>query len=146
MGLRDHELFFCHWQDDGLFVKKGKTGPRLVFEAFYPEWVEQWDLKNIRRPNIQNIDQLYEDGKLGDKVARGFRRYGVPFTPYDLRHAFGIRASVTFHLPVTTSAALMGHSPEIHLKRYHRHITLATNQEATKRVMENPNRPKPPSL
>jgi len=103
-------------------------------------------LKNIRRPNIQNIDQLYEDGKLGDKVARGFRRYGVPFTPYDLRHAFGIRASVTFHLPVTTAAALMGHSPEIHLKRYHRHITLATNQEATKRVMENPNRPKPPCL
>lgn len=146
MGLRNHELFFCHWQDDGLFVEKGKTGSRLVFESFYPEWTEQWNLGEIKRPDIQDVEQLYDNGKLGDKVARGFRRYGVPFTPYDLRHAFGIRASVTFHLPVTTAAALMGHSPAVHLKRYHRHITLASNQEATRRVMQKPDRPKPPFL
>jgi integrase len=144
MGLRDHEIFFCQWQNDGLFIEKGKTEPRLVFESFYPEWTEQWQLREIKRPNIQNIEQLYEDGKLGDKIARGFRNYKIPFTPYDLRHAFGIRASVTFHLPVTTAAALMGHTPRIHWDRYHRHITLASNQEATKRVMENPDRPKPP--
>lgn len=146
LGLRDHEAFFCHWQDDGLFVEKGKTGPRLVFEAFYPEWVEQWELKNIHRPNIQNVEQLYLDSKLGDKVARAFRRYGIPFTPYDLRHAFGIRASVTFGLNPTPAAALMGHSPNIHLGRYHRHVAQATNQEATRRLMEKPDRPKPPSL
>jgi integrase len=144
MGLRDHEIFFCHWQDDGLFVEKGKTGERLVFDSFYPEWTEQWNLREIHRPSIQNVDQLYEDGKLGDKVARGFRRYGVPFTPYDLRHACGIRMSVTFQLPVTTAAALMGHTPKVHLERYHRHISQATNREVTKRVMANPDRPKPP--
>jgi integrase len=98
-------------------VIKGKTGPRLVFQPLYTEWVEQWNLKSIKLPNIQNIDHLYETQKLGDKVARQFRRYGVPFPPYVLRHAYGIRASVTFELPVTTAADLMGHSPEIHLKR-----------------------------
>jgi integrase len=144
MGLRDHECFFCHWTDDGLFVEKGKTGERLVFEAFYPEWVEQWELKNIQRPNIQNIEQLYEDGKLGDKVARAFRRYKIPFSPYDLRHAFGIRASLRFGLHPTTAAALMGHSPEIHLKRYHRHVTRAHNQEVVRRIINDPDRPKPP--
>lgn len=146
LGLRDHEVFFCEWLDDGLFVTKGKTGPRLVFQALYEEWVDEWNLRTINRPKVSDADALYEAGKLGDKVARQFRRYGIPFTPYDLRHAFGIRSSVKFELPVTTAAALMGHSPEIHLKRYHRHIQLRQNQDAAKRIMERPDRPKPPQI
>lgn len=145
-GLRDHECFFCEWTDSGLQVLKGKTGPRLVFQPLYPEWVAAWDLKEINLPFIQNVEQIYEEGRLGDKVARQFRRYKIPFTPYDLRHAFGIRASVTFDLPPTTAAALMGHSPEIHLQRYHRHIKLKHNQEAARRVLDRGDRPLPPSL
>ncbi|MGG6297841.1 hypothetical protein ACQ4M4_25895 [Leptolyngbya sp. AN02str] len=144
-GLRDHEVFFCHWTDEGLQVTQGKTGPRLVFQPLYPEWVEAWELRSPVLPKVQNLHELYEAGKLGDKVARQFRRYQVPFTPYDLRHAYGIRASVTFELPVTTAAALMGHTPQIHLQRYHRHIGLKTNQDAAKRVMERSDRPRPPA-
>ena len=54
------------------------------------------------------VDRLYEVQELGTKVSRQFKRYGIPFPPYVLRHAYGIRASVTFELPVT-AAALMGH-------------------------------------
>jgi integrase len=145
-GLRDHEVFFCEWTDEGLLVTKGKTGPRLVFQPLYQEWVDGWNLRTIQRPNVQDVDLVYARNKLGDKIARQFRRYDIPFTPYSLRHAFGIRASVTFELPVTTAAALMGHSPQIHLQRYHKHIQLKSNQAAAKRVMERSDRPKPPVI
>lgn len=143
-GLRDHEVFFCEWTDEGLLVTQGKTGSRLVFQALYEEWLERWELVKVVRPQVRDVDRLYEAGKLGDKVARQFRRYKIPFTPYDLRHAFGIRASVTFEFPVTTAAALMGHSPDIHLKRYHKHIQLKHNQDAVRRIMKRPDRPIPP--
>ncbi len=144
-GLRDHEAFFCEWSDDGLRVLQGKTGPRLVFQPLYPEWVDAWGLRTIKRPPSKNIDAIYAKGKLGDKVARQFRRYGIPFAPYDLRHAYGIRASVTFELPVTTAAALMGHSPQIHLQRYHKHIQLKQNQDAARRTMARSDLPRPPA-
>lgn len=142
-GLRDHEAFFCEWRDDGLFVLKGKTGQRLVFDALYPEWIDEFDLRNIQRPKIQDADLIYEQGELGDRVARQFRRYKIPFTPYALRHAYGIR-TVNFGFQPTTAAALMGHSPDIHLKRYHRHISLKQNQETARRIMARDDRPKPP--
>jgi integrase len=144
-GLRDHELFFCEWTDGGLFVTKGKTGARFVFQALYPEWMEQWELQNIMTPPSKDIEGIYDRGKLGDKVARQFRRYNIPFKPYDLRHAYGIRASVTFGLDVTTSAMLMGHSPEVHLKRYHKHIKTKQGQDAAQRIMQRPDRPLPPT-
>jgi integrase len=145
-GLRDHEVFFCEWTDEGLQVLKGKTGPRLVFEPLYPEWVEAWDLKNVVLPKIRDPDDLYAKQQLGTKVSRAFKRQGVPFTPYDLRHAFGFRASVTFELPVPTSAELMGHSAKVHLDRYHKHSKLRQNQEAVRRVMLRPDRPLAPIL
>lgn len=145
-GLRDQEIFFCEWIDDGLLVTKGKTGSRLVFLGLYQEWVEEWDLRNIKLPKVRDAEAAYDAGRLGEKVARQFRRYKIPFQPYDLRHAFGIRASVTFELPVTTAAALMGHTPKIHLARYHKHIKLKQNQEAAKRILSRPDSPKPPSV
>jgi integrase len=145
-GLRDHEVFFTEWTDEGLWVKKGKTGKRLVFQALYPEWADEWNLKDVKLPRFQNVDRLYEVQELGTKVSRQFKRYDIPFTPYDLRHAFGIRASVTFELPVTTAAALMGHSPKVHLERYHKHIQLKQNQAAAQRVMDRADRPMPPRL
>jgi integrase len=143
-GLRDHEAFFCEWTPEGLQVLKGKTGPRLIFQPLYPQWVERWDLRTIIRPPIQDPDHQYEQQQLGTKVSRAFKRQGVPFTPYTLRHAFGIRASVTFELPVTTAAALMGHSPKVHLERYHKHIQLKTNQAAAARVMARVDLPPAP--
>jgi len=145
-GLRDHEVFFTEWTDEGLWVMKGKTGKRLVFQALYPEWTDEWNLRNVKLPRFQSIDRLYEVQELGTKTSRQFKRYGIPFPPYVLRHAYGIRASVTFELPVTTAAALMGHSPKIHLERYHKHIQLKQNVAAAQRVMDRPDRPKPPTL
>lgn len=140
-GLRNHESFFCEFVADGLHVVKGKTGPRMVFVALYPEWVEQWDLRNVKRP-VLALDK--EFGYLGDRTCKAFKRHKIPFTPYDLRHAWAIRASVRFRYPIPTSAALMGHSPEIHLKTYQRHINEGIHRETARNIMSKPDRPKPP--
>jgi integrase len=150
-GLRDHEAFFCEFRPselypDGLQVLKGKTGPRLVYQPLFSEWVEDWGLKDIKRPRIEDIDAAYEDGTIGHRVSRQLKgRYGTPFPPYDLRHSYAIRASVLFELPVTTASALMGHTPKVHLETYHKHISAKQNQDATRRIMQRPNRPSPPS-
>jgi integrase len=145
-GLRDHEAFFCEFRPEGLQVLKGKTGPRLVHQALYPTWPEAWGLEKIKRPHIQDIEAAYLDGTIGHRVSRQLKRYGLPFAPYALRHAYAIRASVLFGLPVTTAAALMGHSPKIHLESYHKHINLKQNLDATQRAMQRPNLPQAPAF
>jgi integrase len=140
-GLRDHEVFFCEFEPEGLRVSEGKTGPRLVFAALYPEWVEQWQLQDMKRPEIR-LDKGYD--YLSDRTGKAFRRYSVPFKPYDLCHAYAIRASVNFGYPTPTAAALMGHSPEIHLKTYQRHISQKQHLETSQRILSQSNRPKPP--
>ncbi|MEO0374613.1 MAG: site-specific integrase [Cyanobacteria bacterium P01_A01_bin.17] len=145
LGLRPHEAFFCHWTNDGLQISKGKTGPRLVFQAFYPEWVDEWGLRNIQLPKI-SAQEAYEKGRLGKMIRNQFRdRYKLPFPPYDLRHAYAIRSTVLFGVPETVSAQLMGHSPEVHHQIYHRWISLAMSKQAIDRVMSQPQRPKPPA-
>lgn len=53
----------------------------------------------------------------GQSVAQWFKRYGVPFRPYDLRHAWAVRC---IHLNVsdTIAAKMMGHSVDVHQKTY----------------------------
>lgn len=140
-GLRDHECFFCEFTDDGLQVTKGKTGSRLVFAPLYPEWVDEWDLKNVSRPKLDLTKEL---GYYGDRTSKAFVRYEMPITPYALRHAYAIRASVTFGLPVTTAAALLGHSPDLHYRTYVRHINQKQNIDAALRLIGRDDRPKPP--
>jgi integrase len=140
-GLRDHEAFFCEFTPDGLYVTQGKTGPRLVFAALYPEWVEQWELEKIELPPVR-LDKGYE--YLSGLTSKAFKRYGVPFVPYDLRHAYAIRASVKFGYPTPTAAALMGHSPKVHLDTYQKHINRKQHMETSKRILDRNDRPKPP--
>ena len=145
-GLRPHEALFCQPTPQGLQVLKGKTGPRLVFEALYPEWVDEWNLMELRKPNIDAEGILQRNGSfdtLGNKVTRQLKRYGVPFPAYDLRHAYAIRC-VMFGITEVPAAALMGHSPVIHLRTYQKHISLIRNREAVDRAMNHPKRPKPP--
>jgi hypothetical protein len=54
----------------------------------------------------------------------------LPFVPYDLRHAYAIRGSVVFQLPVAVMAELIGHSPELHFSTYNRWISHAQHLQA----------------
>ncbi|NET34691.1 MAG: site-specific integrase [Cyanothece sp. SIO1E1] len=120
-GLRPHEAWFCKFVDDlTLQVTEGKTGSRIV-QALYPEWVERWGLQTIVRPKI--TAKVYRE--YGERASHQFARYCVPFGPYDLRHAWAIRSSITFKLPDTIAARMMGHSVEVHHRTYHRWLSQA---------------------
>jgi integrase len=133
-GIRDHEVFFCRFVKNDpltLEVLKGKTGYRVT-QAIRPEWVELWNLINVNCPKVAPKNDFH---KYGQVVNRAFYRYEMPCHPYDLRHAYAIRASIVEGLPLSTAAAFMGHSVEVHTRKYHRWLSQKTNREVYDRIV-----------
>jgi integrase len=125
-GIRPHEVFSCQLVDP-LTLKIGpdtKTGRRTT-RAIMPEWSEQWGLIDVKLPQTKTASAQAR----GALASRQFSRYGVPFVPYDLRHAWAVRASVRYRLPLSTAASMMGHSVQTHTKVYHRWLKDAENEQ-----------------
>jgi integrase len=139
-GLRNHEVFFSDLSalapgaDRVIRVlPTSKTGEHQVW-PFQPEWVERFGLQrlgesrdllppvctDLRRTTLQQV---------GRRVAEQFRRYELPLTPYDLRHAWAVR-TIHIGLPDTVAARMMGHSVAIHTRTYHHWITRRDQQQA----------------
>jgi integrase len=139
-GLRNHEVFFCDLTglarggDRVLRVlPTSKTGEHQVW-PFLPEWVEQFDLSRLgddptALPAIATDLRRVSLKQVGQRVAEQFRRYGLPITPYDLRHAWAVR-TIHIGLPDTVAARMMGHSVTIHTRTYHHWITRRDQQQA----------------
>ena len=139
-GLRNHEVFFSDLSalapgGDRVIrvLPTSKTGEHQVW-PFQPEWVERFELQqlgearellppartDLRRTTLQQV---------GRRVAEQFRRYDLPLTPYDLRHAWAVR-TIHIGLPDTVAARMMGHSVAIHTRTYHHWITRRDQQQA----------------
>ncbi len=139
-GLRNHEVFFTDLSalapgGDRVIrvLPTSKTGEHQVW-PFQPEWVEHFGLEclgeqpdllppvctDLRRTTLQQV---------GRRVAEQFRRYDLPLTPYDLRHAWAVR-TIHIGLPDTVAARMMGHSVAIHTRTYHHWITRRDQQQA----------------
>ena len=139
-GLRNHEAFFCDLSalapgGDRVIrvLPTSKTGEHQVW-PFHPQWVDQFGLEalaagggamppvstDLRRTTLQQV---------GRRVAEQFRRYKLPITPYDLRHAWAVR-TIHIGLPDTVAARMMGHSVAIHTRTYHHWITRRDQQQA----------------
>ncbi|MEB3173111.1 MAG: site-specific integrase [Cyanobacteriota bacterium] len=139
-GLRNHEAFFCDLSALGpggdrviRVLPTSKTGEHQVW-PFQPGWVDQFGLSalaggrnalptvntDLRRTTLQQV---------GRRVAEQFRRYRLPITPYDLRHAWAVR-TIHIGLPDTVAARMMGHSVAIHTRTYHHWITRRDQQQA----------------
>ena len=91
-------------------------------------------MDNITETNnlLPSIKTDLEDTTLqhiGRRVSEQFRRYNLPMTPYDLRHAWAIR-TIHIGLPDSVSARMMGHSVAIHTRTYHHWITRRDQQKA----------------
>lgn len=118
-GLRNHECWHCEFTSEGLQVLQGKTGPRLIDLPLYPEWVERWDLQQLKRPKLK-VDNGYK--YLSAQSSQAFRRAGIEWQPYDLRYAYGHRGSVLFGYEHGIMARMMGHAVETHVRMYQRFI------------------------
>jgi integrase len=139
-GLRNHETFFCDCSSLGAggdrvirVLPTSKTGEHQVW-PFQPEWVDRFGLERLARDRQALPPVLTDLGRttlqqVGRRVAEQFRRYGLPITPYDLRHAWAVR-TIHIGLPDTVAARMMGHSVGIHTRTYHHWITRRDQQQA----------------
>ncbi|AFZ56898.1 uL13 family ribosomal protein [Anabaena cylindrica FACHB-243] len=134
-GLRGHEVFFLNLDGlkSGLFyieVLQGKTGYRLVY-PFRLDWVEKFKLADDILPEI-NCDRSH--AAIGNTVTQYFRRAGLPFKPYDLRHAWAVR-TLNLGLDISLAAQQMGHSLKIHSEIYHTWISARVHRDAFNKIL-----------
>lgn len=139
-GLRNHEVFFTDLSalapgGDRVIrvLPTSKTGEHQVW-PFQPDWVERFGLPRLGEarellPPVCTDLRHTTLQQVGRRVAEQFRRYGLPLTPYDLRHAWAVR-TIHIGLPDTVAARMMGHSVAIHTRTYHHWITRRDQQQA----------------
>jgi len=139
-GLRPHEVFLSSLDRFPLLevFDSTKTGSRVVY-PYYPEWANSWELVGPL-PTVTGKN----NSDLGNRVTHAFARYGVPFTPYDLRHAWAVR-TIRFGLPDTLAARQMGHSVTVHTEIYHAWITADEQDRMFQILMQRGDRPLPPA-
>lgn len=139
-GLRPHEVFLCSLDRLPILeiFDETKTGSRLVY-PYYPEWATGWNLIGTL-PEVTGKT----NSDLGSRVTHAFRRYKVPFKPYDLRHCWAVR-TIRFGLPDTLAARQMGHSVQVHTEIYHAWITADEQDRMYQLLMQRGDRPRPPS-
>ncbi|MEM8503628.1 MAG: site-specific integrase [Cyanobacteria bacterium P01_D01_bin.1] len=140
-GLRNHEVFFSDYAmlasgDDEAAIEvleSTKTGAHDVW-PFHPEWVDAFNLRDIRLPKVNTDLNTTTLQLVGQLVSKQFKRYEIPFSPYDLRHAWAVR-TIGVGLPDTVSARMMGHSVAVHNRTYHRWITRRDQRAAVRAAM-----------
>ncbi len=152
-GLRPRELFInpdIDWwlsQENTDLTwkvhKDCKTGERQAL-PLYRQWIEDFDLRNPKylemlRGAIAKKDNTNhaEITALTQRVSWWFRKIGLDFKPYDLRHAWAIRAHI-LGIPIKAAADNLGHSVQVHTQTYQRWFSLdmrklAINQALSKR-------------
>ncbi|MGB6299815.1 MAG: site-specific integrase [Rivularia sp. (in: cyanobacteria)] len=138
-GLRPRELFInpnINWwlNEDNADItwkvdKDCKTGEREAL-PLYREWIADFDLRNPRYAKML-VDAINKKDKnnhaqitgLTQRVSWWFRKVGLKFKPYDLRHAWAIRAHI-LGIPIKAAADNLGHSLQVHTQTYQRWFSL----------------------
>jgi integrase len=117
-GCRPHEaLLFAEVQPSGLLrIADGKTGARQSL-ALPAEWIERWSLHTKRLPAF-NPERSHRD--VGALMGQAFRRAGAVFQPYDLRHAWAVRAIHNPKISPSLAAKSLVHSLAVHSSVYQR--------------------------
>lgn len=139
-GLRNHEVFFCNYVDltqgenQVQVLSSTKTGSHEVW-AFPPEWIDRFKLRSPLLPEVNTDLSKTTLQRVGQRVTAQFRRYQIPFSPYDLRHAWAVR-TIHVGLPDTVAAKMMGHSVIVHTKTYHQWLTRRDQQAAVTHALQ----------
>ncbi|MEY2976361.1 MAG: hypothetical protein RLZZ435_498 [Cyanobacteriota bacterium] len=138
-GLRNHEVFrIDSYSYPRISLRENtKTGKRDCYPCL-ESWIDLWNLTQINLPSV-NLEQ--SNRSIGERVARQFKRYGLPFSPYNLRHAYAIR-TIREGWPHVLAARSMGHSLATHNRQYHRWITSQQDQEIYEQIMKQKSNPK----
>ncbi|MDF2387665.1 site-specific integrase [Nostoc ellipsosporum NOK] len=123
--------------------KDCKTGERQAL-PLYKQWILEFDLRNPKYLEMLATAISKKDNSnhaeitaLTQRVSWWFRKIGLDFKPYDLRHAWAIRAHI-LGIPIKAAADNLGHSVQVHTQTYQRWFSLdmrklAINQALSKR-------------
>jgi integrase len=152
-GLRPRELFInpdIDWWLSPENVdltwkvhKDCKTGERQVL-PLHRQWIENFDLRNPKYLemletviNKKDNTKHAEITALTQRISWWFRKIGLDFKPYDLRHAWAIRSHL-LGIPIKAAADNLGHNVQVHTQTYQRWFSLdmrklAINQALSKR-------------
>ncbi|HLO86037.1 MAG TPA: site-specific integrase [Nostocaceae cyanobacterium] len=152
-GLRPRELFInpdIDWwlSQENIDLtwkvhKDCKTGEREAL-PLHKHWVEEFDLRNAKylemlatAINKKDKNNHADITALTQRVSWWFRKIGLDFKPYDLRHAWAIRSHI-LGIPIKAAADNLGHSVQVHTQTYQRWFSLdmrklAINQALSKR-------------
>ncbi|TVP62808.1 MAG: site-specific integrase [Nodularia sp. (in: Bacteria)] len=152
-GLRPRELFISPDIDWWLSKenidltwkvhKDCKTGEREAL-PLHRQWISEFDLRNPKYLEMLATAISKKDNTnhaeitaLTQRVSWWFRKIGLDFKPYDLRHAWAIRAHI-LGIPIKAAADNLGHSVQVHTETYQRWFSLdmrklAINQALSKR-------------
>ncbi|WP_156915048.1 site-specific integrase [Rubidibacter lacunae] len=142
-GLRPSEVWLFDTEaiknEPGIIsVLAGKTGYREGVMPLYPEWWQEWGLFEVKLPTNNSKD-------IGRAVGQYFRRAGVPFKPYDLRHAWAGRAA-KFGIDTGSAAYQMGHSVQIHHTHYGHWYNDRHQRLVFSLILQRADRPMAPEL
>jgi integrase len=118
-GCRPHEaLLHAEVQPSGLLrIHDGKTGARQSL-AMPAQWLQRWNLNEKRLPRTMHPERGHRAA--GMAMGRLFRRVQAGLQPYDLRHAWAVRAIHNPRISPSLAAKSMGHSLAVHSSIYQR--------------------------
>ncbi|MGB5134014.1 MAG: integrase [Prochlorococcaceae cyanobacterium] len=118
-GCRPHEaLLHAEVQPSGLLrIHDGKTGARQSL-ALPADWLQRWNLTDRRLPRTMHPERGHRAA--GMAMGRLFRRVQAGMQPYDLRHAWAVRAIHNPRISPSLAAKSMGHSLAVHSSIYQR--------------------------
>ncbi len=151
-GLRPRELFVnpdIDWwlSQENLDLtwkvhKDCKTGERQAL-PLHKQWIEEFDLRNpkylemLKEVTSQELN-FKQITNLTRSVSRWFRQVEIDFTPYDLRHAWAIRAHL-LGIPIKAAADNLGHTVQIHTETYQRWFSLDNRKRAINEALNKKN-------
>lgn len=120
-GLRPSESFDFELVDvhTASVIDAKSTQPRII-KAFHPRWAEQWEFVGQLPRITWRQDRKHED--ITSRIATRLKSYGISCQRYDLRHAWCVRVSVEYRIPVEVAAKWAGHSADVHQSIYNRWI------------------------
>jgi integrase len=119
---------------------EAKNGKPRQAVAFYPEWFDEFDLKNVVLPDM---DMKRPSKKRGSLVSRRFEKI-LDFRPYLLRHRYAFRLHEA-GVDVLDAARLMGHAMKVHMDTYLAGVDTKKLLARVELAQSNPNRPKAPT-
>ncbi|MDH6058872.1 site-specific integrase [Chrysosporum bergii ANA360D] len=153
-GLRPRELFInpdIDWwlSEENTDLtwkvhKNCKTGERQAL-PLYKQWILDFDLRNPKYLEMlaevigkKNQNNYAEITALTQRVSWWFRKIGLDFKPYDLRHAWAIRAHI-LGIPIKAAADNLGHSVQVHTQTYQRWFSLDMRKLAINQALHKKN-------